>query len=230
MTNEEIKTLSTSIQWSKLGGLIPAITQDYFSGEVLMQAYMNEDALSLTLQTKIAHYFSRSKNRIWKKGEESGNIQEVYTLALDCDKDSVLLGVKQHGVACHTGKRSCFFNIILENNKDLSFKDNTILELYQTLLERKQTANTDKSYTAQLLNKGETTIAKKIVEEAAELGFAIKDKDTKEIVYEAADLLYHALVGLVASNVEPTLVCKEIKRRFNKSGIEEKLSRNTNSQ
>ncbi|MCI2236525.1 MAG: bifunctional phosphoribosyl-AMP cyclohydrolase/phosphoribosyl-ATP diphosphatase HisIE [Helicobacter sp.] len=222
-----------TIAWDKLqNGLIPAITQDYLTNEVLMLAFMNKEALELSLQSGYAHYFSRTKNRLWKKGEQSGHTQEIIECYLDCDKDTLLLKVKQEGVACHTGNQTCFFNQISldtitqksQNTIDTSKLYGAVDTLYHTLLERKN-ANPNTSYTASLFHKGENTIAKKIVEEAAELGFAIKDKESKDIIYEAADLLYHSLVGLAYRDLSPDLVKQEIIRRFGLSGIEEKNSR-----
>lgn len=222
------------IAWEKLGGLIPAVAQDYKTQEVLMLGFMNQEALNLSLQSGFAHYFSRSKQRIWKKGEQSGHMQKIHALALDCDNDSLLLQVEQDGVACHTGAKSCFYRTIsiadstIKENYDSTLNTQAIYgavdTLYHTLLERKG-ADAKTSYTAKLYHKGENTIAKKIVEEAAELGFAIKDRDSKEIIYEAADLLYHALVGLSYRDVSPDLVRQEIVRRFGLSGIAEKESR-----
>ncbi|MCI7765489.1 bifunctional phosphoribosyl-AMP cyclohydrolase/phosphoribosyl-ATP diphosphatase HisIE [Helicobacter sp.] len=222
-----------TIAWDKLqNGLIPAIAQDYLTNEVLMLAFMNKEALELSLQSGYAHYFSRTKNRLWKKGEQSGHTQEIIECYLDCDKDTLLLKVKQEGVACHTGNQTCFFNQISldtitqksQNTIDTSKLYGAVDTLYHTLLERKN-ANPNTSYTASLFHKGENTIAKKIVEEAAELGFAIKDKESKDIIYEAADLLYHSLVGLAYRDLSPDLVKQEIIRRFGLSGIEEKNSR-----
>lgn len=222
-----------TIAWDKLqNGLIPAITQDYLTNEVLMLAFMNKEALELSLQSGYAHYFSRTKNRLWKKGEQSAHTQEIIECYLDCDKDTLLLKVKQEGVACHTGNQTCFFNQISldtitqksQNTIDTSKLYGAVDTLYHTLLERKN-ANPNTSYTASLFHKGENTIAKKIVEEAAELGFAIKDKKSKDIIYEAADLLYHSLVGLAYRDLSPDLVKQEIIRRFGLSGIEEKNSR-----
>ena len=222
-----------TIAWDKLqNGLIPAIAQDYLTNEVLMLAFMNKEALKLSLQSGYAHYFSRTKNRLWKKGEQSGHTQEIIECYLDCDKDTLLLKVKQEGVACHTGNQTCFFNQISldtitqksQNTIDTSKLYGAVDTLYHTLLKRKN-ANPNTSYTASLFHKGENTIAKKIVEEAAELGFAIKDKESKDIIYEAADLLYHSLVGLAYRDLSPDLVKQEIIRRFGLSGIEEKNSR-----
>lgn len=228
-----MQAILKQIAWEKLNGLIPAIAQDYKTQEVLMLAFMNQEALSLSLQSGFAHYFSRSKQRIWKKGEQSGHTQKIHQVLLDCDQDSLLLKVEQKGVACHTGAKSCFFNHINQENiigdstlpkTDMSAVYGVVDTLYHTLQTRKG-ADSKTSYTASLYAKGENTIAKKIVEEAAELGFAIKDKDSKEIIYEAADLLYHALVGLSFRGISPDLVKQEIVRRFGLSGIEEKNSR-----
>ena len=216
------------IEWEKNGGLIPVIVQDYESGEVLMLAYMNEEALKLTQSTKFAHYFSRSKNRLWKKGESSGHTQEVKEILIDCDNDTILLKVKQNGVACHTGRKSCFFTN-LENNEEIlkvekEIQYNFLDNLYHTLLERKG-ADPKSSYVASLYNKGENSILKKVVEEAGEFSFAIKDDDKGEIIYEAADLLFHSLVALAYKNIHPEAILNELKRREGVSGIEEKNSR-----
>lgn len=224
------------ILWDKCGGLIPAIAQDHKTQEVLMLGFMDKEALELSLKSGFVHYYSRSKRRIWKKGEQSGHTQKIISLALDCDKDSILISVEQQGVACHTGEKSCFFNIIntkegkLDSNMESKINFNAsavygvVDVLYHTLLERKG-ADPKTSYTAKLYCKGENTIAKKIVEEAAELGFAIKDDTREEIIYEAADLLYHSLVGLAYKDISPDLVKQEILRRFGLSGIDEKNAR-----
>ena len=216
------------IEWEKNGGLIPVIVQDVESNEVLMLAYMNEEALNLTKSTKYAHYFSRSKQRIWKKGESSGHTQEVKEILIDCDNDTILLKVKQNGVACHTGRKSCFFTNI-ENNEEVSKVEiepnyNFLDNLYHTLLERKG-ADPKSSYVASLYHKGENSILKKVVEEAGEFSFAIKDDDKDEIIYEAADLLFHSLVALAYKNIHPEAILNELKRREGISGIEEKNNR-----
>lgn len=218
------------IDWQKMQGLIPVIVQDVNTNEVLMLAYMDEEALSLTQQTKQAHYFSRSKQRIWKKGESSGHLQHVKNIMIDCDNDTVLLKVEQIGVACHTGRKSCFFTNLESNETihdvevDTSSAYGVIDTLYHTILEKKNDDPT-KSYTAKLLQGKENSYLKKIVEEAGELTFAIKDNNTEEIIYETADLVYHCLVGLASKNISPDRVKQELARRFGISGIEEKNSR-----
>lgn len=218
------------IDWEKVQGLVPVITQDAISNEVLMLAYMDKEAVELTIKTKQAHYFSRTKQRIWKKGESSGHLQHVKDIVLDCDNDTLLIKVEQVGVACHTGRKSCFFTN-LETDEEISKVEidttatyGVVDTLYHTIQE-KRNDDPKKSYTAKLLQGKENSMLKKIVEEAGEFTFALKDNDKEEIVYEAADLMYHALVALASKGVNPDRVKQELARRFGMSGIEEKNSR-----
>ena len=224
-----MKTID-KIDWKKMDGLIPVVTQENGTNEVLMLAYMDKEALDLTISTKVAHYFSRSKQRIWKKGESSGHIQDVVDIMLDCDNDTVLLKVNQTGVACHTGRKTCFFTSLETGKETTEVKVNTassygVLDnLYHTICERKNSDPT-KSYTAKLLQGKENSMLKKIVEEAGEFTFAVKDNDTEEIIYEAADIVYHIMVALASKDVNPDRIKQELSRRFGLSGIEEKNSR-----
>ena len=217
------------VDWEKCE-LLPVIVQDNANGEVLMMAYMNKQALELSLSTRIAHYFSRSKQRIWKKGESSGHIQSIHSFNLDCDNDTLLIKVTQEGVACHTGRRSCFFTELETGEASSDVEVNTeqmygvIDTLYHTIQERKN-ADPASSWTAKLFAKGDNTILKKVVEEAGEFSFAYKDNDEAEMVYEAADLTYHMLVALAAKNISPDRIKQELARRFDMSGIAEKNSR-----
>jgi phosphoribosyl-ATP pyrophosphohydrolase/phosphoribosyl-AMP cyclohydrolase len=219
------------IDWQKIG-LLPVIVQDSANQEVLMMAYMNKEALSLSLSTRIAHYFSRSKQRIWKKGESSGHTQQINSFNIDCDNDTLLIKVVQNGVACHTGRRSCFFTELesgeIQSEVEVSSEAlyGVIDTLYHTIQERKY-ADPSTSWTAKLLSKGDNTILKKVVEEAGEFSFAYKDNDEHEIIYEAADLTYHVLVALAAKNISPDRVKQELARRFDMSGIVEKNSRDS---
>ncbi len=217
------------IDWAK-SKLLPVIVQDSTSSEVLMMAYMNREALELSLSTRVAHYFSRSKQRLWKKGEISGHLQHIERFLLDCDNDTLLIMVQQEGVACHTGRKSCFFTDI-ESEQTISDPqiDTTVTygiidELYHTILSRKN-ADPETSWTAKLLSKGDNAILKKVVEEAGEFSFAVKDNDEDEIIYECADLVYHVLVALGHKNISPDRVKQELTRRFGVSGIAEKSSR-----
>ena len=217
------------VDWQK-SELLPTIVQDSATNEVLMMAYMDKEALELSLKTKEAHYFSRSKQRIWKKGESSGHTQEIESFFIDCDNDTLLIKVKQNGVACHTGRKSCFFTELQsgeptgEATVDTTAVYGVIDALYHTILERKS-ADPSTSWTAKLLSKGDNTILKKVVEEAGEFAFAYKDNDEKEIIYECADLTYHVLVALGAKNISPDRIKQELARRFNMSGIAEKNAR-----
>ncbi len=219
------------VDWKK-AELLPVIVQDSLNNEVLMMAYMDKEALELSLKTKVAHYFSRSKQRIWKKGESSGHTQEIESFFIDCDNDTLLIKVKQNGVACHTGRRSCFFTELESGDisVDIEVKSEAMYgvidTLYHTIQERKN-ADPKVSWTAKLLSKGENTILKKVVEEAGEYCFAHKDDDEDEMIYEAADLTYHMLVALASKNIYPDRIKQELARRFNMSGIVEKNSRDS---
>jgi phosphoribosyl-ATP pyrophosphohydrolase/phosphoribosyl-AMP cyclohydrolase len=225
-----MNNIINNVDFDKQGGLVPVITQDHLTNEVLMLAYMNKEALELTLKTNFAHYFSRSKQRIWKKGESSNHTQEIQSIKIDCDNDTILLKIIQNGVACHTGRKSCFFTDLATNEITSSVEINTtaaygvIDTLYHTIQEKKND-NPEKSYTAKLLQGKENSMLKKIVEEAGEFTFAIKDNDIEEVIYEGADLMYHCLVAMAAKNVSPDRIKQELTRRFGLSGIEEKNSR-----
>lgn len=218
------------VDFTKQDGLIPVITQDYTTNEVLMLAYMDKEALELTINTNYAHYFSRSKQRIWKKGESSNHTQEIKSISIDCDNDTILLKVNQNGVACHTGRKSCFFTDLTTNTISSEVQIDTtsaygvIDTLYHTIQEKKND-DPKKSYTAKLLQGKENSMLKKIVEEAGEFTFAVKDNDIEEVIYEGADLMYHCLVALASKNVSPDRIKQELTRRFGLSGIEEKNSR-----
>lgn len=225
MANDAIE----KIDWQKQE-LLPVIVQDATTHEVLMMAYMDKEALRLSLETKTAHYFSRSKQRLWKKGESSGHTQQIESFFLDCDNDTLLIKVKQNGVACHTGRKSCFFTklesgeVVSDVEVDTTAAYGVIDTLYHTIQERKN-ADPSESWTAKLLSKGENTILKKVVEEAGEYCFAHKDNDEDEMIYEAADLTYHMLVALASKNISPDRIKQELARRFGMSGIAEKNAR-----
>jgi phosphoribosyl-ATP pyrophosphohydrolase/phosphoribosyl-AMP cyclohydrolase len=222
--------MTNTIDWDK-NPLIPAIAQDANTNEVLMLAYMNKEALELTLQTGYAHYFSRSKQRIWKKGESSNHTQEIVDILLDCDSDTIVLKIHQNGVACHTGRRSCFFTSIKENKVIIDQEVNTdaiygvVDTLYHTILERKNAPASQKSWTNKLLNDKDLMLSK-IREEADEVCVAIEEESDEQVIYESADLLYHTLVGLGYRDISPDRVKQELARRFGMSGIEEKENRN----
>lgn len=231
------------IDWDKVGGLIPVVVQESATNEVLMLAFMDKEALNLSIQSGFAHYFSRTKNRIWKKGEESGNVQKIDEFFLDCDNDTLLIKVEQiGGAACHTGERSCFFKKLnLDGAKSENLNCKTapqkpkyavIDEVYHEILDRKLNGDPEKSYVASMFKKGENAILKKVGEEATEFVTACKDmtaqgneKTKNDMIYEAADLCFHTLVALALQGIHPDQIKQELARRFGVSGIEEKRSR-----
>lgn len=180
-------------------GLIPAVVQDFHTGEVLMMAYMNAESLKRTLEEGYMVYWSRSRKQLWKKGETSGCIQKLKDLYYDCDEDCLLAKVEQTGVACHTGNRSCFFNPLLESGEK-AYDSRIIDELYEVIKSRKEHP-VEGSYTCKLFTGGMERIAKKVGEEAAEVIIAGMKGIKSEIRYESADLIYHLLVLLADSGM-----------------------------
>lgn len=202
-------------------GLIPAVVQDIYTGEVLMLAYMNREAIDRSIETGFAHYWSRSRQQLWMKGEISGNTQEIYGIQYDCDGDTVLLRVAQKGSACHTDHRTCFFRDIVKPTRDdiqdggnLSIdEDNTILnELYNVIEDRRQNP-IEGSYTNYLFDKGIDKILKKVGEESTEVVIGAKNNSREEIVYEVSDLIYHLLVLLVDREIKIEDIFKELRSR-----------------
>ncbi|OCH97477.1 bifunctional phosphoribosyl-AMP cyclohydrolase/phosphoribosyl-ATP diphosphatase [Legionella jamestowniensis] len=171
-------------------GLIPAIVQDNNTGNVLMLGYMNEEALSITMETKLVTFFSRSKQRLWRKGETSGNTMQVACIKTDCDGDSLLILVKPAGPSCHLGYNSCFQSTFMPK---FLFLDNLIKVVAERSIHPKET-----SYTTQLLTTGISRCAQKVGEEAVETVIAAVKKDKEELINEASDLFFHLLVLLQA--------------------------------
>ena len=200
-----------------VNGLIPAVIQDYKKKDILMVAYMNRESLQKTLETGETHFYSRSRKQLWHKGETSGHIQKVKTLYADCDGDTLLVKVEQVAVACHTGKRSCFFTEML-----------IAKTLYETILERKKTLSSA-SYTSTLFKGGIDFILKKVCEEAGEFTISAKNKNKKAIIHETADLIYHLLVALCYHNITLEQIENELSQRSGQSGIVEKKSRKKKS-
>lgn len=215
--------LTESLKWNEKG-LIPAIAQDIVTGEVLMMAWMNAESLERTVSTGKAHYYSRSRNSLWLKGETSGNFQEVRSVRYDCDADTILLLVESKGPACHTGERTCFFRTIGEDAGAKPTGPFVLTGLEKVLEERKK-AEPGSSYVASLYAKGLPKILAKIEEESRELVEAAAVKDNKEVLYEFCDLLFHSMVLLSHKGIEMDEVFGELSRRFGMSGIEEKNAR-----
>lgn len=191
-------------------GLIPVITVDAVTNEVLMQAYMNEEALNKTLSTGDAWYYSRSRKELWQKGATSGNTQKVVSLTADCDVDSLLMKVRQTGVACHTGNRSCFFNELASFE---SVGNTAVLRILADTINERVNNPQEGSYTNYLLNKGVEKICKKVGEEATEAVIASMKNDNVELANELADLLYHIFVLMQAQGIKYEDVLKVLQSR-----------------
>ncbi len=212
----ETNVLRSEIMWDELklnsDGMVPVIVQDYRTNEVLMLAYMTEDAFKKTLETGLMTYYSRSRKCLWTKGLTSGHIQYVKSLTADCDYDTILAKVSQVGVACHTGKPTCFFNTMLQKE----FKQSNPLEVfelvYKTIVDRKENPK-EGSYTNYLFDKGLDKILKKIGEEASELIIAAKNPEPEEIKYEMADFLYHAMVLMAEKGITWNEIIEEMDNR-----------------
>ncbi len=179
-------------------GLIPAVVQDFATKEVLTVAYMNRESLEISLKEGLTCFYSRSRQKLWLKGETSGNTQRIMKITTDCDADALVVEVLKNGPACHTGANSCFFNNILTNPE--AREPFALEELYTLLLERKK-AMPQGSYTTYLFEKGRDKILKKVGEECTEVIIGAKGDDRKETIYEIADLAYHVMVLMVEMGI-----------------------------
>jgi phosphoribosyl-ATP pyrophosphohydrolase/phosphoribosyl-AMP cyclohydrolase len=194
------------IDFTKNNGLIPAIIQDNETKTVLMLGYMNQEALDTTLETQKVTFFSRSKNRLWTKGEESGNFLNLVSIKNDCDNDTLLIQVNPVGPTCHTGSDTCWQE---ENNANYGF----LSKLENTIQERKDNATSEKSYVASLFEKGMNKIAQKVGEEAVEVVIEAKDNNDDLFLSESADLLFHYLILLQAKGFKLNDVVEVLKSR-----------------
>jgi phosphoribosyl-ATP pyrophosphohydrolase/phosphoribosyl-AMP cyclohydrolase len=209
-------------------GLVPCIVQDADRGAVLMMAWMNAEALRLTRETGIVHFWSRSRQALWKKGETSGNTLELVELRGDCDHDCLLARVRPAGPACHTGAAACFFELDdgVPDDGDDGIGAVTILERLDRILQaRRDSATGEKSYTKSLLDAGMPKILAKISEEHGELAAELPAGPDAKVIHEAADLLFHVMVGLTARGIAFERLEAELARRFGTSGHVEKASR-----
>lgn len=189
-------------------GLIPAIVQDYYSKKVLMLAYMNKESLDITIEEGKTCFYSRSRQCLWRKGETSGNTQQVVSIRTDCDRDTLLIEVIKAGPACHTGSESCFFeDIVTPETEEFSYEN-----LYKMLVGRK-TEKKEGSYTTYLFEKGTDKILKKVGEECTEVIIAAKGGDKAETVFEIADLLYHITVMMIDAGITIDEVTAELAKR-----------------
>ena len=205
-----------AISWENLkknsDGLIPVIVQDYTTNDVLMCAYMNEEAFHATINCGKMTYYSRSRQELWMKGETSGHIQYVKELTADCDFDTILAKVSQVGVACHTGNPSCFFNEIVKKE----YIEKNPLKVFETvynIIEDRKNNPKEGSYTNYLFDKGIDKILKKVGEECTEIVIAAKNPDPEEIKYEISDFLYHVMVLMVEKGVTWEEITQELAQR-----------------
>lgn len=211
-----VNTFESSLNFNELklnqDGLIPVVTQDYKTNEVLMVAYMNEEAFQHTIATGKMTYWSRSRNELWCKGDTSGHYQYVKSLSIDCDQDTILAKVHQIGSACHTGNKTCFFTELARKDYDDTNPLTVFSDVYNIILDRKNNPK-EGSYTNYLFDKGIDKILKKCGEEATEIVIAAKNPDTEELKYEISDFLYHMMVLMVECNLDWNDVIKELAHR-----------------
>ena len=204
-------------------GLIPAVVVDAVSKEVLTLAYMNKKSLEITMEKKLTCFWSRSRNKLWLKGETSGNYQHVVSITADCDNDALVVLVEPEGPACHTGEKSCFFNPVFENDELKEFSLNALMKL----IEGRKINKTEGSYTTYLFEKGLDKILKKVGEECTEVIIAAKANDKKETIYEIADLCYHTLVLMIEQGISLEDIHKELSSRhvIDKKVKQEKMTK-----
>jgi len=204
MTPEQVDTLN----WDKGNGLLPAIVQDADSGQVLMLGFMNREALEQTLAERRVTFYSRTRERLWTKGETSGNYLELRSISMDCDADTLLLGVEPTGPVCHKGTRSCFADAGIPGATRLAF-----LSRLEEILSDRIARSPEGSYTASLFAQGPTRIAQKIGEEGVEVALAAVGEDDAKIVSETADLFYHVLLLLRQRGLSLAAVAAELELR-----------------
>lgn len=219
-----------ALRWDERG-LLPAVVQDAHTGGVRMLAWMNADALRATLTTGFAHFYSRSRQALWKKGESSGNTLAVREVRADCDSDAIVIVAEPAGPTCHTGASSCFYRVL--GTDEIVHEDDgptdplvaVLARLERVLVARRDQATAEKSYTRSLLDGGFPKILAKLAEEHGELAEVLPAGAADDVVHESADLLFHVIVGLVARRIPLDDVWRELGRRFGTSGHAEKASR-----
>lgn len=213
----QVETFEAAYKWSdfKLNsdGMVPVVVQDYRTGEVLMVAYMNEEAYEQTISTGKMTYFSRSRKELWLKGATSGHYQYVKSLSADCDMDTILAKVSQVGAACHTGARSCFFNEITKKDYEASENPLQVFEDVLNVIRDRRIHPKEGSYTNYLFDKGIDKILKKLGEEATEIVIAAKNPNANEVKYEISDFLYHMMVLMAEKDISWEEITTELANR-----------------
>ena len=190
-------------------GLIPAIVVDAVSGKVLTLAYMNRESLQISMEKGLTCFWSRSRQKLWLKGETSGNYQHIVSITADCDRDALTILVEKDGPACHLGTESCFNDLVWESEERHAFS----LEQLMTLIQGRKTEKKEGSYTTYLFEKGLDKILKKVGEESTEVIIAAKGQDRKETIYEIADLTYHVMVLMIEAGITLEDIHQELARR-----------------
>ena len=190
-------------------GLIPAIVVDAENGKVLTLAYMNRESLQISMEKGLTCFWSRSRQELWLKGETSGNYQHIVSITAECDRDALIVKVEKEGPACHKGTESCFNDLVWESDERHEFT----LEGLMNLIQGRKTEKKEGSYTTYLFEKGLDKILKKVGEESTEVIIAAKDKDTKETIYEIADLTYHVMVLMIEAGISLEDIHRDLASR-----------------
>jgi len=211
LNEKEAEDFIRKVDFEKADGLVPVVVQDASDDKVLMQAFMNKEALRLTLTSGKMHFWSRSRKKLWLKGEESGHYSLVQNAILDCDNDAILFKVQQIGVVCHTDRETCFYKpVVTEEEQAVDAK--IIERIYEVINDRIRNPS-EKSYVSQLTANGEDAVLQKIGEEAVELILAAKGNQPKEIRHEATDILFHTLVLFAQKGLKPKEIFEELEKR-----------------
>lgn len=206
-------SLSSEINWDKVDGLVPAVVQDSRSGQVLMLGYMNDEALSKTLDTRQVTFWSRSKQRLWTKGETSGNVLQLKQIQLDCDQDTLLVSAEPVGPTCHLGTTTCFDKGITDSGESATAPDLVFLHRLEQVLAARKGADPESSYTASLYARGTKRISQKVGEEGVEVALAATAGDKEEVISESADLMYHLIVLLQDQGLSLSDVIAKLQER-----------------
>jgi phosphoribosyl-ATP pyrophosphohydrolase/phosphoribosyl-AMP cyclohydrolase len=207
----DVEEFVKKVDFEKADGLVPVVVQDASNDKVLMQAFMNEEALRLTLTSGKLHFWSRSRGRIWLKGEESGHYSLLQNAILDCDNNAILFKVQQIGAVCHTGRETCFHKpVVAEEERVVDAK--IVERIFEVIMDRIRNP-TERSYVSQLTAKGKDAVLQKIGEETIELILAAKDNSPEEIVHEATDVLFHILVLFAQKGFELRGIFEELEHR-----------------
>jgi len=211
LNKTEVEDFVKKVNFEKANGLVPVVVQDASNDRVLTQAFMNEEALRLTLASGKMHYWSRSRGRIWLKGEESGHHSLLQNAILDCDNDAILFKVQQIGAVCHTGRETCFHKpVVAEEERAVDAK--IVERIFEVIMYRIKNP-TEESYVSRLTGKGEDAILQKIGEETVELILATKDNRPEDIVHEATDILFHVLVLFAQKGFQLRGIFEELEHR-----------------